>query len=133
VKFPSAFLNAGLLLEDVVLRLSGEGPLRPIQLLLLLRAQRALLGLELVDGLLGRADFLKRGNGEGGGGSLRWLAVAGCGWQSILFQVMPSPQGHHFSKLCTVHMRGPTIHRALGSSLCCCRCSLECILNWRNE
>ncbi len=38
VEFSSALLNAGLLLEDVVLRFSGEGPLRPIQLLLLLRA-----------------------------------------------------------------------------------------------
>lgn len=79
VEFSSAFLNSGLLLEDVVLRFSGEGPLRPIQLLLLLWAQRALLGLELVDGLLGCAGFLKRGNGEGGGGSLRWLGIAGGG------------------------------------------------------
>jgi hypothetical protein len=69
MEFSSAFLNAGLLLEDVVLCLSGEGFFRRIQRLLLLRAQRAFLGLELVDGLFGRAGFLKRGHGEGGGRS----------------------------------------------------------------
>ena len=45
MEFSAALLNAGLLIEDVVFGPSGEGFFRGIQLLLLLRAQRALLGL----------------------------------------------------------------------------------------